>query len=249
MDLPNRLFLRFAALSYPSASRIMSTCKCSQIAEFRKRRARKPTIAVVVPTIRPHLLPKLISSLSEQSLLPTAVFLCLNVKPTSEEISRIDKSLKNSNLTFYRIDIEPGRSIGSTINCVASATACDLLLRLDDDDLYSSELLQEMCQAYVKSRAPIVGMGAYFVSDGSSEVSFVNHGGSDRFTHYVSGSPRLHLTKLVRRFPYPDSSFGEDLDWLKQQRARLTPLYSIDKSLATIVLHADNTWRRTEGKS
>ena len=246
MDLLKRVFFRIGAHLYPPLSRAISTCKFSEIAEFRKPLIREPTIAVVVPTIRPHLLPRLICSLSEQELLPTEVFICLNVQPTPGDLLRIEKSLMNSNLSSCSVDVDPGRSIGSTINNVASATDCDLVVRLDDDDLYSSKLLYEMTRAFTRNRAPVVGMGAYFVDDGTSTFTFVSHGGSEKFTHYLSGSPRLHLTNLLRRFPYPDASFGEDLDWLKQQRARLTPFYSVNHSLATIVLHAENTWRRRD---
>lgn len=146
---------------------------------------------------------------------------------------------------------EQGLGIGGCWNVAVRHPRCGrYCVQLDSDDLYSSpSALWSVLEAFHRDN-PAMVVGSYRLTDFQGRElppGIIDHrewtprnGPNNLLRVNGIGAPRAFVTELVRRYPFPDVSYGEDY----AMALRLTETWTVGR-IYTPVYHC----RRWEGNS
>lgn len=131
------------------------------------------------------------------------------------------ESIKDPRLVLVKLTGEEGLGIGGCWNEAAMNENCGrFMIQLDSDDVYSSEdTLKRMVDAFYEDSCGMV-VGSYMLTDPKLNpigTALIDHsewtddnGRNNALRINGFGAPRGFLTSLVREFPFPNTSYGED---------------------------------------
>lgn len=136
---------------------------------------------------------------------------------TSEKISRFSEDPRVIHLCPAREDL----GIGGCWNLGVQHPACGkFAIQLDSDDVYSdTDTLQKMVDAFYEQECAMV-VGSYRMTNFQLETippGVIDHrewtpdnGRNNALRINGLGAPRAFYTPLLRRYPFPNVSYGED---------------------------------------
>lgn len=113
-----------------------------------------PTVSVVLSSMRPGRLPLVLSALAAQRYphLEVAVALHGAQAPSTPEF---EQAVRASGAAVHHY--EPSVPFGSVLADLARRTSGDLVIKIDDDDLYGPNVIGDIVLAYLYSSADAVG--------------------------------------------------------------------------------------------
>lgn len=125
------------------------------------RTQRQKCVSVLLVTRRPDMVPFALRQIDRQTVDDLEICLVTHGFSLTE---REQKELLEGRIHRITVRSAPeGATFGEALNMAADGASGDVLLKMDDDDWYGSDFVQDLRDAYHYSGATLVGTAARFV--------------------------------------------------------------------------------------
>ena len=132
----------------------------------------RPSVSVVLPSYRPENIDLWASILGAQSFRPLQVVVgCHGSAWTTSHIDRVVGQLREADVDVQAVEVDECASLGEVLAAASERADGDVVVKWDDDDLYSSTHLIDLLRARHYSGATIVGKSSDFVYVQSADVT------------------------------------------------------------------------------
>lgn len=190
---------------------------------------RRPSVSVLLPTIRPQNLDAVFRTLAGQRGVDAELVLLTHGFELPTE--RLAQLSEESGLTSVVLLQAPRDvSLGECLNRCAAAAGGEVLAKMDDDDHYGPHYLSDQLHALSYSGADIVGKQAHYMHLQSSNAALLRFAAREhRFTDFVMGPTLVARREVFAGHPFQHVSVGEDTRFLQAARAAGRIIYSADR--------------------
>jgi spore maturation protein CgeB len=174
----------------------------------------RPSVSVLVSTIRPWQLEHVFSTVGRQAGVATElVLLTHGFVAEAGEINRLKEKFGVRHVTLLLAPREV--SLGECLNrCVEAATG-SVLTKMDDDDFYADEYLSDQLYALDYSGADLVGKQAHYMYLANLNATLLRFPEWEhRYTRTVMGPTIMGSADTFRQHPFAAVSSGEDTRFL-----------------------------------
>ena len=128
----------------------------SQVTEY-------PTLAIVLASSRPNDLLKILSQLEKQSLATFELFLGIHGFELSSPHQDLINQLKARNIPVNIQSFENSSTLGTVLTALANKTNTEFVAKIDDDDIYGPQHLQDLLDAIIVKNADVVGRAMNYI--------------------------------------------------------------------------------------
>lgn len=154
----------------------------------RLNQSPSPHINIVVPTIRPELIPFTLANIDRQVHDNLSATIVVNGRPVPEDIRRLVEAHPLASLLYLPAD----KTIGYCINLAVDHGAADYWAKFDDDDLYGAHYLSDMMLQRKYADFEITGKGAIFTYFEELDKLHIRRLSTrDSYLHYIGGGTIL----------------------------------------------------------
>jgi spore maturation protein CgeB len=190
---------------------------------------RRPTVSVLVSTIRPWQLEHVFQTVgSQRDVDAELVLLTHGFRAAEETISRLKEKYRVSDVTL--LTAEAQISLGECLNMCVTAASGQVLTKLDDDDFYAEDYLSDQLYALEFSRADVVGKQAHYMYLAERNATILRFPEWEhRYTRTVMGPTILGSTDVFRSNPFAAVRSGEDTRFLRDVVAGGGVVYASDR--------------------
>jgi hypothetical protein len=124
----------------------------------------RPQVSVLVPTRRPENLDLWTSIVAAQTYRPLQVVVGLHgSRWTSDHQGLIRRRLADAGVEVEHVELGDDAVLGDVLNAVTARADGEILIKCDDDDLYSTTHVMDLLRARHYSGATVVGKAAEFI--------------------------------------------------------------------------------------
>jgi hypothetical protein len=181
----------------------------------------RPTVSITIATNRPAHLGSWLAQIANQSYRNLQVVVAFHGDGfTSVDHETVRRNLGERDIDAVIVDAPSSLSLGATLDLARTRANGDVILKWDDDDLYSSNHVVDLLRARHYSGAPLVGKACDFVYLGSRDVTVRRHQADrESFSPTVSGnSLMIDRDALDAVGGWSDMSLGEDRSLIARVR-------------------------------
>jgi spore maturation protein CgeB len=208
---------------------------------------RRPTVSVLLSTIRPWQLEHVFKMVGSQRDVETElVLLTHGFTADAARVSRLQEQFGVQALTL--LTAEANVPLGECLNlCVAAATG-EVLTKMDDDDFYAPDYLSDQLYALEYSGANIVGKQAHYMHLTDLNATLLRFPEWEhRYTRTVMGPTITGCADVFRGSPFAPVASGEDTRFLRDIIAGGGTIYAADRfNYCQQRASAGHTWKVTE---
>jgi hypothetical protein len=181
----------------------------------------RPSVSIVISTRRPSFARLWATQIARQTYLNLQVVCALHSHDfTDGHRNEIRSLLDGSGIVVRFVDVDAATSLGHALNTVCRAADGDVILKWDDDDLYSSNHVMDLLRARHYSQAPLVGKACDFVYLAGRDVLVRRHQADrEAYSPTLSGNTLMidrEALDAVRG--WTDVSVGEDASLIARVR-------------------------------
>jgi spore maturation protein CgeB len=189
----------------------------------------RPTVSVIVPTIRPHQIEHILSTVGSQRAVDVELILATHgFEIDPEEFATL--ATQHGVNDFKVLALGKELTLGDCLNKAVAAATRDFITKMDDDDLYGENYLADQVAALRFSGATIVGKQAHYMYLADSNATLLRFTEREhRFTNMVMGPTMLGYAETFKSTPFESRSRGEDTQFLKDVLANGGSIYSSDR--------------------
>ncbi len=189
----------------------------------------RPSVSVLLPTIRPQHLDAVFRTLAAQrSVAPQLILLTHGFTLTPHRLAELSGRYGLDHVVL--LDAPAGVSLGECLNCCVAAADGEVVTKMDDDDHYGPEYLSDQLFAMSYSAADIVGKQAHYMHLETSNAAILRNASMEhRFTDFVMGPTIMARKDIMLSHPFPHLGVGEDTGFLRTAAAAGRSIYSADR--------------------
>ncbi|MEV7638261.1 glycosyltransferase [Pseudarthrobacter enclensis] len=189
----------------------------------------RPSISVLMPTIRPQNLKSVFRTLAGQREVdPELVLLTHGFRLRPEKLAELSLEFGIRNVVL--LDAPRELSLGECLNRCVTAASGDVLTKMDDDDHYGPHYLSDQLHALSYSGADIVGKQAHYMHLEDLNAAILRFASREhRFTDFVMGPTIMARKEVFAEHPFKDLTVGEDTGFLRDAHASGRSIYSTDR--------------------
>lgn len=206
-------------------------------------------VTVMAPTIRPAQIENILQNVARQERAEPKLLLMTH----GFSVNRAEIIARARDLGIEHIEIlEAGKehTLGANLNRMVLHAEDGLLTKLDDDDYYGPNYLEDLIAAKKFSGADVVGKAATYVYfEARSALVLTYEADEHRFVDFVRGPTLTASRSVFLDNPFPDSTISEDSTFLRRVRSGGGKIYSADKYNFYLYRSSDSTahtYRATE---
>jgi hypothetical protein len=181
----------------------------------------RPAVSIVISTRRPSFARLWASQVSRQTYRNVQVVCALHgYEFTDGHRSEIRSILDGSGVVVQFVEVDAATSLGHALNTAWWIADGDVILKWDDDDLYSSNHVMDLLRARHYSQAPLVGKACDFLYLAGRDVLVRRHQ-ADRevYSPTLSGNTlMIDRDALDTVGGWADVSVGEDASLIARVR-------------------------------
>ena len=210
------------------------------------------SVSITIVTNRPPLLSSWLAQIGAQSYRDLQVVVALHSdRFTDSDRDRVHHTMGGHGIDVVIVDVPPTFSLGAALDEARRRADGEVILKWDDDDLYSSRQVADLLRARRYSGAPLVGKACDFVYLGSRNMTVRRHQ-ADRevFSPTLSGnSLMIDRVALEAVGGWDDVSLGEDRSLISRVRRAGGATYRTAGFGMMAVRYADtarHTWNLDE---
>ena len=212
---------------------------------------QKPSVSLIVPTIRPQLIEEIFRTVGSQSYSNVELVLMQHGFETPEnELRSIANKYGVEN--WASLSANTDKALGSILNEMVSASSGDIISKMDDDDYYGENYLLDLVNSLKFSRADIVGKAAAYIHFESNDTTILSYESWEhRYSDFVRGGTITGKSGVFKELPFSNLRTGEDSAFLKAVRESGGRIYAGDRFNYFIRRAADtsqHTWRVSDQK-
>ncbi|RWW94107.1 glycosyltransferase [[Arthrobacter] sp. ATCC 21022] len=188
-----------------------------------------PQVSAIVPTIRPERISDVLTTIGQQAGVDIELVLLAHGFEPDEHQLRVeaaDKGLENL------VVLQQSRStpLGACLNLAISASSGTYIAKIDDDDLYGANYMQDQAAAHRFSGAAVTGKRAHYMHLGESNATLLRFAEFEhRFTDFIMGPTIFATRELLREIPFEELNRGEDSEFLRAVVRSGGSIYSSDR--------------------
>ncbi len=188
-----------------------------------------PSVSVIAPTIRPHLLHGIVQTAArQQNVRVQLVLLAHGFDPPEGELRAVATDLGLEDLVVLQAD--GNTTLGTNLNSLVAASDGDVIAKLDDDDLYGDHYLADSVHALGYSGAELVGKHARFTYLKGVNATVLQYPYKEhRWTDLVGGPTMVGPRQTFLEVPFEDRTLGEDTTFQRALLAAGGAIYSADR--------------------
>ncbi len=189
----------------------------------------RPTVSVIVPTIRPQQIEHILSTVGSQRAVDVELILATHgFEIDPEDLATLATRYGVNDFKVLALGKE--LTLGDCLNKAVEAATRDFITKMDDDDLYGENYLADQVAALRYSGATIVGKQAHYMYLADSNATLLRFAEREhRFTNMVMGPTMLGYAETFKSTPFESRSRGEDTQFLKDVLANGGSIYSSDR--------------------
>ena len=128
----------------------------SQISEY-------PSLAIVLASSRPDGLLKILAQLEKQSLATFELFLGIHGYELTASHQEIIERLENRSILVNVQNFENSTTLGVILTILANTSSNEFIAKIDDDDIYGPQYLQDSLDAIIINSADVVGRALNYI--------------------------------------------------------------------------------------
>ena len=217
-------------------------------AEVSSHQLPDRSVSVILPTIRPHLLPQALETVaSQRGVAPQLLVLAHGFDP---DVSFLTARASELGIADLRLLKAPSSDpLGTCLNQLVAAADGDIVSKMDDDDHYAPWYLHDLCRALEYSGAEVVGKGASYVyveSRNATILTYPKH--EHRDSDFVRGGTLTAGRDVFLSNPFAALPRSEDTTFLASVIAGGGRVYASDRF--NFVLHRgdskNHTWQAAD---
>nr|WP_254456327.1 glycosyltransferase [Paeniglutamicibacter quisquiliarum] len=190
---------------------------------------RRPTVSALVSTIRPQQIPHILATIGKQANVDTELVLLTHgfeLDEASLRAEALDAGIDNLVLLHQ----PRTTSLGACLNLAAGAASGFYVTKMDDDDLYGANYLQDQAAAHRYSGANVVGKQAHYMYLGDRNATLLRFEEREhRFTDLVMGPTIFTTREMMQEVPFLELGRGEDTNFLRGVLDAGGSIYSADR--------------------
>ncbi|MBP6862172.1 MAG: glycosyltransferase [Neisseriaceae bacterium] len=190
-----------------------------------------PLVSIILATNRPEFQNRIVENIVNQVHRELEVILILQ-NYTNDQKNTLEKSLQErapflNNIIILTDDTET--SLGERLNNGIQRSEGDYIAKMDDDDFYYPNYIQDMLIPFSFGDYGIVGKKEIFVyleSENKTIVRFKND--RHRETDFVAGATLVISRDALQKIQFGDKNRGEDSSLLEQAKQHGIKVYATD---------------------
>ena len=188
-----------------------------------------PSVSLLVSTIRPNRLEAVFRTVGGlQSVKPELVLCTHGFTADDVEVKRL--SLRYGLDDVVVLARPRSESLGECLNACVDAASGQVLSKMDDDDFYAPNYLQDLVHALAFSRADVVGKQAHYMYVAGHDATLLRFADREhRFTASVMGPTITARREVFESVRFTDLDRGEDTRFLSDVRADGGRIYASDR--------------------
>ncbi len=190
---------------------------------------QRPSISVLLPTIRPQNLEQVFRTLAGQRGVGLElVLLTHGFQLPAERLKELSEQSGLRNVVLLEASREV--SLGECLNKCVAASSGQVLTKMDDDDHYGPHYLSDQLHALSYSGADVVGKQAHYMHLETSNAALLRFAAREhRFTDFVMGPTIMARREVFTDHPFQPVTTGEDTGFLREAHAAGKIIYSADR--------------------
>lgn len=225
-DLGERMVLRgqrriFGEHTYEERLRFVLEC-------LGKAPTRKPeVVTVITSTNRPPQIATILENYARQAYSHKELVLVLNNDAFDlDEVSRQVAPIPNARV----LQVPEERTLGECLNRAIDEAGGEFWTKFDDDNYYGEHFLTDLMAAFKYADADLVGKLSYYTHlEGTGCLALRVPGFEHRYVDFLAGSAMIVRSAVSEQIRFPETSLGEDSDFLKACNERGFRMYSTDR--------------------
>ena len=181
----------------------------------------RPMVSITIATNRPAHLGSWLTQIANQSHRNLQVVVAFHGDGfASADHETVRRTLGERGVDVVIVDAPSSLSLGATLDLARARADGDVILKWDDDDLYSSSHVFDLLRARHYSGAPLVGKACDFVYLGSRDVTVRRHQADrESFSPTLSGNTlMIDCEALDAVGGWSDMSLSEDRSLIARVR-------------------------------
>lgn len=185
-------------------------------------------VSVLASTNRPGQLEHLFSQVGKQTASPELVLITHGFAPSNVELRRLADSNDIKDLKHQVA--ESTMTLGECLNMAADLATGTVLAKMDDDDLYGENYLEDALHALMYSGADLVGKNAHYLHLETENVTVLRFPEREhKFTNLVMGPTMVGPRDTFESIRFAKRTTGEDTDFQTRLLERGGSIYSSDR--------------------
>ena len=208
---------------------------------------RRPTVSVLVSTMRPWQLEHVFQTVgSQRDVDAELVLLTHGFTSDAATISHLKEQYGVAAVTLLTAGAEV--TLGECLNLCVNAAAGEVLTKLDDDDFYAADYLSDQLYALEFSSADIVGKQAHYMFLADRNATLLRFPQWEhRYTRTVMGPTIMGSADVFRGSPFAAVGSGEDSRFLRDVVSAGGVVYASDRfNYCQQRTGGGHTWKVTE---
>ncbi|MGG3465959.1 glycosyltransferase [Neobacillus pocheonensis] len=196
-------------------------------------------ISVLACTNRRNFVKNIIHNFQKQTLEEKELLLILNSSEMKEE--EIKELLEKLKIRYRLLQYPEGMSLGECLNKSAALASYDYIAKMDDDDYYGTDFLDEAFQGLIQTKADVVGKSTFYIYfHPNKELRLYNPNHENRqilkngqspykSSYFLSGASLVFRKEILKKVAFPHLNLGEDSGFQRQCYESGMKLYSLSK--------------------
>lgn len=190
---------------------------------------QEPKISALVSTIRPQQIDHILATVSKQVNVETELVLLTHGFELDQSAVRA-KAREHGIENLILLHEPRTTTLGACLNLAAKAASGFYVTKMDDDDLYGANYLQDQAAAHRYSGASVVGKQAHYMFLGGRNTTLLRYEEREhRFTDMVMGPTIFTTREMMHEVPFLGLGRGEDTNFLRGVLEAGGTVYSADR--------------------
>ncbi|WP_066258964.1 glycosyltransferase family 2 protein [Neobacillus drentensis] len=185
-------------------------------------------ISVIACTNRQDFVHNIIENFKRQTLIEKELIIIVNS-------SGMEVDFAEHKILLFPEEV----SLGTCLNQGVSEAKYDFVTKMDDDDYYGPEYLNEAYGTLVRTGADMVGKSSFYIYFKKShelrlynpnrENRWIVNNGPYKSSYFLSGATLAFKKKILEKICFPDVNVGEDSGFQRLCFEKGLKLYSLSK--------------------
>ncbi len=203
-----------------------------------------PGVSIIACTNKPNYIDNIFINYERSNYPVKELLVIIN----NNKINFNECKLKTANFNHVKIfQLDESCTLGECLNFGVEQSAYDYISKMDDDDYYGSNYLEDTMNVFKYTDAKITGKLTYFVYfDNNNTLGIMCSNWEYKYVFAVAGGTITAKKEVFDSVKFRNISFGEDKLFLEDCHKSGFKIFSSDKYNYVLMRHKnleDHTWK------
>ena len=216
------------------------------IKKFREtlKQDSKPGVSIITCTNKPNYIDNIFINFERSNYPVKELLIIIN----NNKISLNECKLKATNFDNIKIfQLDETSTLGECLNFGVEKSKYDFISKMDDDDYYGSNYLEDSMNVFKYTDAEITGKLTYFVYfENNNTLGIMCENWEYNYVFAVAGATIIAKKEVFDSVKFRNVTFGEDKLFLEDCHKSGFKIFSTDKYNYVVMRHKnleEHTWK------